>query len=50
MLLGRSTEQAELFPYPGGEHLFADSSLPSYDQTAAALLTSRVLQFLEGIR
>ena len=45
-----STEQAELFLYPGGEHLFADSSLPSYDQTAAALLTSRVLQFLEAIR
>lgn len=45
-----STEQAELFLYPGKEHLFADSSLPSYDQAAAALLTRRVLSFLEGIR
>jgi dienelactone hydrolase len=45
-----STERAELFLYPGEEHLFADSSLPSYDQAAAALLTRRVLDFLEGIR
>lgn len=44
-----STEQAELFLYPGKEHLFADSSLPSYDQAATALLTRRVLSFLEGI-
>lgn len=45
-----STERAELFLYPGKEHLFTDSSLPSYDQAAAALLTRRVLDFLEGIR
>jgi dienelactone hydrolase len=45
-----STERAELFLYPGEEHLFADSSQPSYDQAAAALLTRRVLDFLEGIR
>jgi dienelactone hydrolase len=44
-----STEQAELFLYPGKEHLFADSSLPSYDQAATALLTRRVFSFLEGI-
>lgn len=36
----------ELFLYPGNEHLFADSSLPSYDSAAAALLTRRVLEFL----
>jgi dienelactone hydrolase len=36
----------ELFLYPGDRHLFADSSLPSYDQDAAALLTRRVLDFL----
>ncbi|MDX6238949.1 MAG: hypothetical protein QOG10_3764, partial [Kribbellaceae bacterium] len=41
---------AELFLYPGEEHLFADSSLPSYDQAATALLTRRVLDFLEGNR
>jgi dienelactone hydrolase len=45
-----SAEQAELFLYPGKEHLFADSSLPSYDQAAANLLTRRVLDFLDGIR
>lgn len=38
---------AELFVYPGDQHLFADSSLPSYDPAAAALLTERVLGFLE---
>jgi dienelactone hydrolase len=41
-----STDQAELFLYPGEEHLFADSSLPAYDPAAAALLTERVLAFL----
>src|SRR5271154_702848 len=41
-----STEQAELFVYHGDQHLFADASLPSYDQDAAALLIQRVLGFL----
>lgn len=40
---------AELFLYPGGQHLFADSSLPSYDADAAALLTQRVLTFLDSV-
>jgi dienelactone hydrolase len=40
---------AELFLYPGDRHLFADSSLPSYDATAAALLTERALAFLAAI-
>jgi dienelactone hydrolase len=39
-------EQAELFLYPGEQHLFADSSLSSFDADAAALLTRRVLDFL----
>lgn len=43
-----SAEQAELFLYPGNEHLFTDASLPSYDQAATALLTRRVLDFLES--
>jgi dienelactone hydrolase len=42
-------EDAELFLYPGDQHLFADSSLPSYDADAAALLTRRVLGFLGAI-
>lgn len=41
-----STEVAELFVYPGNEHLFADSSLPGHDATSTALLTERVLAFL----
>jgi dienelactone hydrolase len=44
--LVESTDGAELFLYPGDGHLFADSSLPSYDPEAAALLTRRVLDFL----
>jgi dienelactone hydrolase len=39
-------EGAELFLYPGDQHYFADSSLPSYDPDATALLTRRVLDFL----
>jgi len=39
-------EDAELFLYPGDQHYFADSSLPSYDADAAVLLTRRVLAFL----
>jgi dienelactone hydrolase len=42
-----STEDAELFLYPGDQHYFADSSLPSYDESAASLLKQRVLAFLE---
>jgi len=45
-----SAAAAELFVYPGDKHLFADSSLSSYDEEAAALLTARSLNFLEGIR
>lgn len=41
-----STDHAELFLYPGDQHLFADNSLPSYDADAAALLTRRTLDFL----
>jgi len=39
-------EKAELFLYPGNQHLFADSSLPSFDSQASALLLERVLKFL----
>ena len=43
-----SSGQAELFLYPGTQHLFADPSLPSYDEPAATLLLDRVLRFLEN--
>ena len=44
--LVESAEDAELFLYPGDQHYFADSSLPSYDESAAELLTERALAFL----
>jgi dienelactone hydrolase len=45
--LDETIESAEFFLYPGDRHLFADSSLPDYEEDAAALLTERVLGFLE---
>jgi dienelactone hydrolase len=47
--LVEEAEEAELFLYPGDQHLFADSSLSSYDADAAALLGQRVLAFLDRI-
>jgi dienelactone hydrolase len=43
-----SAEDAELYLYPGDQHYFADSSLPSYEPGSAALLTQRVLAFLDA--
>lgn len=43
------TAGAELFLYPGDQHLFTDSSLPAYDASAATLLMRRVLSFLGTI-
>ncbi len=42
-------DDAELFLYPGDQHYFADSSLPSYDAGATTLLTERVLEFLARV-
>jgi dienelactone hydrolase len=44
--LVESAKDAELFLYEGKEHLFTDSSLPSYDAEATKLLIKRVLDFL----
>jgi len=44
-----TADDAELFLYPGDQHYFADSSLPSYDADATALLTRRVLEFLARV-
>ncbi len=44
--LVEEAEQGELFLYPADQHLFADSSLSSYEPAAAAMMTSRVLDFL----
>ncbi|MEU1439881.1 dienelactone hydrolase family protein [Streptomyces mirabilis] len=48
-LVESAPDAAELFLYPGKQHLFADNSLPSYDEHAATLLTRRVLALLDGI-
>jgi len=47
--LDETIEGAQLFVYPGNRHLFTDNSLPDYDEGAAALLTERVLTFLDRI-
>jgi dienelactone hydrolase len=45
--LVETTDKAELFLYPGDQHLFADDGLPSYDPAAATLLKERALEFLD---
>jgi len=47
--LVETSDGAELFLYPGDRHLFADSSLPDYDESAATLLEQRVLSFLKSV-
>ena len=47
--LVESTDGAELYLYPGDGHLFADNSLPDYDEGAATLLEERVLAFLQRV-
>jgi dienelactone hydrolase len=39
-------ELGELFVYPGDQHLFTDSSLPSYDEAATALVVERSRRLL----
>ena len=48
--LVEANDRAELFLYSGDRHLFADSSLPDYDESAATLLQRRVLEFLTDCR
>ena len=47
--LVEATATAELFVYPGDQHLFADSSLDAYDPQATALLMERVRTFLASV-
>jgi dienelactone hydrolase len=42
-------ELAELYVYPGDQHLFTDSSLPSYDADAATLVVQRSLELLDRL-
>jgi dienelactone hydrolase len=43
------SDLAELFVYPGDQHLFTDSSLPAYDEEAAALVLKRSREFLDRL-
>ena len=43
------SELAELFVYPGDRHLFTDSSLPSYDADATALVLRRSRELLDRV-
>ena len=47
--LVEEVDDAELFLYPGDRHLFADNSLPDYDESAATLLKQRVVAFLNDV-
>jgi dienelactone hydrolase len=47
--LDETVQSATLFLYPGDRHLFADGSLPSYDEDAATLLKQRVFGFLDDV-
>ena len=47
--LSASADDAELFIYPGGQHLFTDSSLEAYDEAAAAQVFERVAAFLSRV-
>ena len=43
------SDLGELFVYSGDQHLFTDSSLPSYDADAAALVVQRSREFLDRV-
>jgi dienelactone hydrolase len=47
--LAETIESAELFLYPGNQHLFIDNSLPDFDESAATLAKQRVLKLLENV-
>ena len=48
--LAETVPGVQLFLYPGDRHLFADNSLPDYDESAATLLKQRVLTFLDKVK
>ncbi|MGK5518806.1 dienelactone hydrolase family protein [Micromonospora sp. URMC 107] len=44
------SDLAELFVYPGDQHLFTDSALPSYDADATTLVVRRSRELLDRLR
>ena len=47
--IAETTDSAELFLYEGDQHYFADRTLPSYREDAAALLQWRTLDLLRTV-
>jgi dienelactone hydrolase len=47
--IAKAVDRVEFFAYPGDAHLFTDSSLPAYDEAAAAAVRDRVLAFLAAL-
>lgn len=47
--MAKTINGAELYLYSGDRHLFADDSLPDYDEQSATQLTKRVLRFLDDL-
>lgn len=47
--LVEEAEDGALFLYSGDQHYFTDSSLPSYDEAATALVLERMLEFLATV-
>lgn len=47
--LAKSASAAELFVYPGEQHLFTDASLDAFDAEASKLLMDRVRTFLASV-
>ncbi|MFF9286595.1 dienelactone hydrolase family protein [Streptomyces griseosporeus] len=47
--LVKSASSAELFVYPGDQHLFTDASLDAFDAQASELLRERVHTFLSSV-
>jgi hypothetical protein len=45
--LADTIQSAQLYLYPGDHHLFSDSSLSDYDQTAVELASHRITAFLD---
>jgi dienelactone hydrolase len=47
--LAEKIPTAQLFEYPGDDHLFTDNSIPAYNERFATQVKERVLAFLSGI-
>jgi dienelactone hydrolase len=46
--LADTVDGVQLYLYPGDRHLFIDSSLPDYDQTATELVTDRITALVDS--